>query len=158
MANKRTRNTTKATTPPPREPGLEAEQEFEDAEPEGDEQPAQPARPQPRAASAQAKVAARPVSAESLTRNVMCCLVGLVLGFALGFFLANKLIAAQRPQSQPPRTAQEPDGAAPPLDPAQASGQLPPGHPDVGSMSGPIGSDGANSAAATSAAAQQAMA
>ena len=158
MPNKRTRNTTKSITPATREPGLEAEREIEDPEAEGDEQPAQPARPQPRATSAQARVAAQPMSAESLTRNVICSLLGLVLGFFLGFFLANKMIGEQRPQVAAPRAAQDADGTAPPLDPSQASGQLPPGHPDVGGLNGPIGSEGANSPAATSADAQQAMA
>jgi tetratricopeptide (TPR) repeat protein len=158
MPNKRTRNITKPTAPATREPGLETEEEIEEAEADADEQPAPPTRPQPRATTAQARGAAQPMSAESLTRNVMCCLIGLVVGFGLGFFLANKMIGEQRPQVAAARPAQETDGTAPPLDPSQTNGQLPPGHPDIGSMNGPIGSEGANSPAATSADAQQAMA
>src|SRR5205085_1711195 len=158
MPNKRTRNTTKSTTPSAREPGLETEQEIEEADAEAGERPAQPARPQPRAANVTSTFAAQPMSAESLTRNIIFCLVGLVLGFFLGFFLANKMSVEPRPQSSPARTAQDADGTAPPLDPSQATGQLPPGHPDVGGMNGPIGSESASSPAATSADAQQAMA
>src|ERR1041384_3018821 len=95
MPNKRTRNITKPTAPATREPGLETEEEIEEAEADADEQPAPPTRPQPRATTAQARGAAQPMSAESLTRNVMCCLIGLVVGFGLGFFLPNKMIGEQ---------------------------------------------------------------
>ncbi len=77
-----------------------------------------------------------------------------MLGFVLGFFLANKMSVAPRPQVATAGPAEGTDGVAPPLDPAQTTGELPPGHPNVG------GANGANtgSAAATSADAQQAMA
>jgi tetratricopeptide (TPR) repeat protein len=158
MANKRTHTTNSSTNLPPVEPGLAAEETDEELDAEADERPAQPVRPRPRVTGAQPKVAAQTASAESLTRNVLFCLGGLILGFSLGFFLANKMSVEPRPQSAAARAPHEADSTAPPLDPSQATDKLPPGHPDIGSMNGPIGSEGANSPAATSADAQQAMA
>src|SRR2546421_9658077 len=151
MSNKRTRTVNRANALPPSEPGLAAEQPDEELDAEADEQPTQPVRPQPRATGAQPKGAAQPMSAESLTRSVLFCLGGLILGFALGFFLANKMSVEPRPQSAAARTTQAADRAAPPPDPSQATDQLPPRHPDVGSKNGPIGSEGPHNPHATTA-------
>jgi tetratricopeptide (TPR) repeat protein len=150
MANKRKDNAPGRAGTLPNEPGLADETTDEESQPPAKSIPA----PRPQARTASGKPAAVNASSkETLTRNVVCCVVGLALGFLLGFLLANKLIAAPRPQGLSARAAQAPDGAAPPLDPTQTTGELPPGHPDIGS--GPQSGAGA---AATSADAQQAMA
>ncbi len=147
MPDKRTNATNEATLPT-REPGLETEQTAATSRP-----PAKtpPVRPQPRGQSAQAKAAAP----ESMSRNLFLCLGGLLLGFALGFFLANKMIVEPRPQTASAGATREANGPAPPLDPTQTTGELPPGHPNV---NGANGADAPGSTAATSADAQQAMA
>ncbi len=147
MPDKRTNATNEATLPA-RAPGLEAE-----PTPGAAQSPAKtpPVRPQPRGQSAPAKA----IAPDSMSRNVFLCLGGLLLGFALGFFLANKMIVESRPQTAAANAPREANGAAPPLDPTQTTGELPPGHPSV---NGANGADAPGSTAATSADAQQAMA
>ena len=104
-------------------------------------------------------------------RNLLFCLAGLALGFSVGFVLANRIVpaggraadAAPAPRGEsspapgsPPAGGSAP-GAAGPIDPSQAGGQLPPGHPDISN----VASDGSpadpNGVAATDADAQRAM-
>ncbi|HEY0408409.1 MAG TPA: tetratricopeptide repeat protein [Pyrinomonadaceae bacterium] len=63
-----------------------------------------------------------------MTRNILFCVIGIILGFVLGFFIANAGWVA-RPATGSARSA--PDAAGP-LDPQQQAGPLPPGHPSVG--------------------------
>lgn len=82
-----------------------------------------------------------------MSKNLMLCAVGVVLGFVIGFFVTN---AITKPVAQTVAALAAPDGDARPLSPDQMGGSLPPGHPEV--------PDGAGTAAAsTSAAAQAAM-
>jgi Flp pilus assembly protein TadD len=78
-----------------------------------------------------------------MKENILFTVAGLVLGFFIGFFLANSTGAGQMPAT----TAAA--NSARPLDPSESAGQLPPGHPNI--------SAGSGSAASTSAQAQQAM-
>jgi tetratricopeptide (TPR) repeat protein len=94
-----------------------------------------------------------------MSKNVLLCVLGVVLGFVVGFFIANSItrpgmqVAAARSSS----TASS-DGAAGPLKPDQMSGELPPGHPNVGTDGDAAEADGSPStAASTSAEAQTAM-
>jgi TolA-binding protein len=151
MANKRKDNAPGRAATLPSEPGLADETTDEASQPPA---PATSApRPQARTASGKPARVNAP-SKDTMTRSVFFCVVGLVLGFLLGIFIANKMIAESRPQGVSASAAPAPDGAAPPLDPTQTTGELPPGHPDIGS-GGPQSGAGA---AATSADAQQAMA
>lgn len=98
------------------------------------------------------------------SRNLLFCLAGLVLGFSVGFVLANRIVpaggrltaeAAAPAESQPAAPAAP--GPAGPIDPAQSAGPLPPGHPDISK----VASDGSpadpNGVAATNVDAQKAM-
>jgi tetratricopeptide (TPR) repeat protein len=98
------------------------------------------------------------------TRNILFCLIGLVLGFSVGFLLANRIVpaggratveATAPADSQPAATAAP--GTAGPIDPTQTGGPLPPGHPDISN----VASDGSpadpNGVAATNVDAQKAM-
>ncbi len=71
------------------------------------------------------------------TRNLLYCLGGLLLGFAVGFFVANRMNVAA-PTATVAAGAAETSSitvkSAPPLDPSQQAGQLPPGHPDISQM------------------------
>jgi tetratricopeptide (TPR) repeat protein len=98
------------------------------------------------------------------SRNLLFCLAGLVLGFSVGFVLANQVVpAGGRPAAAADSAAPATQGgpAAPdsagPIDPAQAGGPLPPGHPDISN----VASDGSpadpNGVAATNVDAQRAM-
>ncbi|HKQ52413.1 MAG TPA: tetratricopeptide repeat protein [Pyrinomonadaceae bacterium] len=72
-----------------------------------------------------------------MKENILFTIAGLVLGFFVGFFMANNTGAGQPPRPVAPA--------------ATGSAQLPPGHPNID------GDGGAGSAAASSAQAQQAM-
>ena len=78
-----------------------------------------------------------------MKENILFTVAGLVLGFFIGFFLANSTGAGQ--MTATPATA----NSARPLNPEESGGQLPPGHPNIAASNG--------SAASTSAQAQQAM-
>ncbi|MDT4895065.1 MAG: hypothetical protein QOH25_142 [Acidobacteriota bacterium] len=80
-----------------------------------------------------------------MSKNILYSIAGVVLGFFVGFFIAN-VGGRPRPGAGALNASQ-----VRPVDPAQAGGQLPPGHPNVND------GDGANSSAAFSAQAQQAM-
>jgi tetratricopeptide (TPR) repeat protein len=94
------------------------------------------------------------------TKNLLYCLGGLLLGFAAGFLIANRLnasapanaVAANAEQTSSINVKQ-----APPLDPAQNTGQLPPGHPDISQTASDGSAASADGSAATSAEAQSAM-
>ncbi len=86
-----------------------------------------------------------------MTRNIIFCAIGALLGFLIGFRIANNVATAPS-AAAPPRATQQ--GAAGPLDPNQTSGELPPNHPDIGGASA---GSGAAAAAATSPVAQAAM-
>ena len=88
-----------------------------------------------------------------MTKNILYCTLGTVLGFLIGFFIANTLT---RPGAQVAATnastAPATGGEARPLGPEELGGELPPNHPEVGGAT-----EGGGSAAATSPAAQAAM-
>src|SRR5437588_6921970 len=86
-----------------------------------------------------------------MSKNVLYCALGIILGFFLGFFVVNSIT---RPGAQVASARASSGGAAVPLKPEQMNGQLPPGHPDVGSAAG---DDRSAAAAATSAEAQAVM-
>ena len=86
-----------------------------------------------------------------MSKNITFCVLGAVLGFAIGFFIANS-VSRPAPFAAATASADEPsDGSAPPLDPNQTDGTLPPNHPDIGQTGGQ------GTAASTSAQAQAAM-
>ena len=85
-----------------------------------------------------------------MSKSILYSAFGVVLGFFLGFLIANAIIKPG-PQIAPARAAA--GGAAGMLKPEEMAGDLPPGHPDVGGAGG----DTPSSAAATSAEAQAAM-
>jgi tetratricopeptide (TPR) repeat protein len=97
------------------------------------------------------------------SRNLLFCLAGLVLGFSVGFLLANRIVpaggrvAAAESSADAQAPAAATPGAAGPIDPSQTGGQLPPGHPDISN----VASDGSpadpNGVAARDADAQKAM-
>jgi tetratricopeptide (TPR) repeat protein len=85
-----------------------------------------------------------------MSKNVLYCALGIVVGFFVGFFVVNSIT---KPGAQATPARAPSGGTAGPLRPEQMNGQLPPGHPDVGGAG-----DGANSSpASTSASAQAAM-
>ncbi|MDT5155999.1 MAG: hypothetical protein QOH51_356 [Acidobacteriota bacterium] len=87
-----------------------------------------------------------------MSKNVLLCALGIILGFAVGFFITNAVtkpvasVASTRPASS--------NGTAGPLKPEEMGGALPPGHPavDDGAQS-----DAPASAASTAPEAQAAM-
>ena len=89
-----------------------------------------------------------------MSKNVVICAAGIVLGFVLGFFITNSVTTPGVPASSSPDSAAADDSAGP-LGPEQMSGDLPPGHPNVGG--GADGAAGVGSAASTSSEAQAAM-
>lgn len=98
------------------------------------------------------------------SRNLLFCLAGLVLGFSVGFVLANQIVpvggratadTAVSPESQAPASAAP--GSAGPIDPTQAGGPLPPGHPDINNLASDGSPADPNGVAATNADAQKAM-
>ncbi|MGH9943426.1 MAG: tetratricopeptide repeat protein [Pyrinomonadaceae bacterium] len=86
-----------------------------------------------------------------MSKNILYCVVGLTLGFFVGFLLANNISFEQRAASAPSGVPASQNAAAPPLDPTTTTGELPPGHPAV------EGGGANGSAAASSAQAQAAM-
>ncbi len=78
-----------------------------------------------------------------MKENILFSVAGVVLGFFIGFFIANT------GENQPVSTMARGSSSARPLDPAQAGAPLPPGHPNL--------SDGSSNAAVSSAQAQAAM-
>src|ERR1044072_7765035 len=87
-----------------------------------------------------------------MPRNIIACVVGIMLGFVLGFKITNWLTAPGAASSASARATA--DAQAGPLRPEQVSGDLPQGHPPV---SGDAGDGGGGSAASTSTEAQAAM-
>lgn len=89
-----------------------------------------------------------------MARNLSLCIIGIVLGFVLGFFYANKGWVARPPAETVRNTGTT--ASAPPLDPQEQTGQLPPGHPSVGNNSGNDQSGGAASSTQVQAAMDEA--
>ncbi|MCA1621852.1 MAG: tetratricopeptide repeat protein [Acidobacteria bacterium] len=86
-----------------------------------------------------------------MSKNLLLCVIGIVVGFTVGFFITNAVTKPVAGGGTAARAA-SPSGDARPLSPDQMGGELPPGHPSVDSDAG-----GGGSAASTSAAAQAAM-
>lgn len=78
-----------------------------------------------------------------MTRNISFCVIGIVLGFVLGFFFVNAGWVARPPADNPRNVGAS--NSAPPLNPQQQDGQLPPGHPSVGNSTSDDRSGGASS-------------
>ncbi|MCA1593997.1 MAG: tetratricopeptide repeat protein [Acidobacteria bacterium] len=87
-----------------------------------------------------------------MSKNILLCSLGIILGFVIGFFIAN---AVTRPGTPVARARSASNDSAGPLDPEQSAGALPPGHPDINGAGG--ADDEGGSAAASSAEAQAAM-
>lgn len=96
-----------------------------------------------------------------MSKNLIFSIVGLGLGFFVGFLLANNISGDRR--ATPPTaavanaTAKTANAPAPPLDPTATNGELPPGHPEINGGGGGTTSAANNSPAASSAQAQSAM-
>jgi Flp pilus assembly protein TadD len=84
-----------------------------------------------------------------MRENILYSIAGIVLGFFIGFFIAN-LSGSPHPGAS--ITNGTPDNPARSTGQAQAGGQLPPGHPDINGADANTGN-----AASTSAQAQAAM-
>jgi tetratricopeptide (TPR) repeat protein len=84
-----------------------------------------------------------------MSKNLLLCVLGILLGFIVGFLITNSIT---KPGAQA-RAAASGGGEARPLGPEQLSGELPQGHPDISGA----GEGGGGSAASTSAEAQGAM-
>jgi tetratricopeptide (TPR) repeat protein len=82
-----------------------------------------------------------------MTKNILYSLAGVILGFFIGFTIANFSGRPRLGASTAVNTS-----VARPADPSQAGGQLPPGHPNLND-----GGGGGGNAAATSGQAQAAM-
>jgi tetratricopeptide (TPR) repeat protein len=92
-----------------------------------------------------------------MSKNILLCVIGLTLGFGVGFFLANKITGSiPAAPAAASNAASAPADSAPPLDPTQAGAPLPPGHPDINSAAAAANSN-PNGVAATNADAQAAM-
>src|SRR5579885_904619 len=92
-----------------------------------------------------------------MSKNILYCVLGVVLGFAVGFFVANSVTRPGATVASAPRASSV---AAGPLNSEQqASGKLPPGHPNVAGVDVDAGDSAPAqpSAASTSADAQSAM-
>jgi Flp pilus assembly protein TadD len=91
-----------------------------------------------------------------MSKNVLLCILGVVIGFVAGFFIANSITrpGAQVAAARSTPSSEFSSGAAGPLKPEQMSGDLPPGHPTVGDETG---GQSPSTAASTSADAQAAM-
>lgn len=94
------------------------------------------------------------------TKNLLHCLGGLLIGFLIGFLIANRL----NPAAPSTPVASSVDQAssinvkdAPPLDPAQDTSQLPPGHPDISQTAADGSPASPDGIAASSTEAQAAM-
>lgn len=85
-----------------------------------------------------------------MSKNLLLCALGILLGFILGFFITNAITKPGAQVAQASPAAATGGGEARPLGPDQMGGELPPGHPEV-----PGG--GAGTAASTSVEAQGAM-
>ena len=100
-----------------------------------------------------------------MLKNSVSAIIGIVLGFIAGFLLTNNIAPAIVTAPLAPdasMAASSGSGVAPPLDPSQVGGALPPNHPGIGTGTAATGSGATTntttSAAATSADAQRTMA
>jgi tetratricopeptide (TPR) repeat protein len=97
-----------------------------------------------------------------MSKNVIICAVGTLLGFVLGFLITNAVTRPGAFDASDRAASSDGGGQARPLKPEQMSGDLPPGHPAVADSGGAgssssQGAGGSGSAASTSAEAQAAM-
>jgi tetratricopeptide (TPR) repeat protein len=94
------------------------------------------------------------------TRNLLFCLGGLLLGFGVGFSLANRLGVGSTVATSVAASDQVSSinvKSAPPLDPTQDAATLPPGHPDIDGVASGAAPADPEGAAATNQEAQMAM-
>jgi tetratricopeptide (TPR) repeat protein len=92
-----------------------------------------------------------------MKKNILYLAGSLCLGIILGFFLANAVGRASPGASVNNAEAKvKRNVSAPPLDPSQAGGPLPPGHPSTGDNIGPAAAQGGE-LVASNATAQAAM-
>jgi len=82
-----------------------------------------------------------------MTKNILYSIAGVLLGFFMGFFIAN--FGGRQRLAENMGTASNDSSSARPLDPGQG-GQLPPGHPNIND-SGAGGADASSSAQAQAA-------
>ena len=82
-----------------------------------------------------------------MTKNILYSIAGILLGFFLGFTVAN---FGGRPRLAS-NAASAQNGAARPLEPGQEGGQLPPGHPNINDSSASGSTPAASSAQAQAA-------
>lgn len=78
-----------------------------------------------------------------MSRNISLCVIGIFLGFVLGFFFAN---AGWKPQPSVPANRNTPN-SAPPLNAQQQAAPLPPNHPSVNDTGGGTDQSGGASTA-----------
>lgn len=94
-------------------------------------------------------------------KNLLYCLGGLLVGFLVGFLIANRMSDAAPPAqvaaTQNQTSSVSVKDSAPPLDPSQSTGQLPPGHPDISQRAADGSPATSEGVAASSAEAQTAM-
>ena len=64
-----------------------------------------------------------------MMRSLIFCAVGLLIGSFIGFSVANNSTPVTAVAPTAPGAASGGPGTAPPLDPNQTSGELPPNHP-----------------------------
>lgn len=88
-----------------------------------------------------------------MSKNLLLCVIGVAVGFILGFVIIDK-VTQPFTGGAPAARAATPAGDARPLSPDQMGGDLPPGHPSV---EGGAAGGGTGAAASTSPAAQAAM-
>lgn len=90
-----------------------------------------------------------------MSRNITFCVVGIMLGFILGFFVANAGLTEQPADTLSNTSATT--SSAPPLNPQQQNGPLPPGHPSIGDSTANTSGGDHSGGAATSPLLQAAM-
>jgi tetratricopeptide (TPR) repeat protein len=86
-----------------------------------------------------------------MARNITFCTIGIMFGFLLGFFVSGWIappLAGSTGSNSASTSGSFPDSStsAPPLDPQQQTGPLPPGHP---SINGPTANDQSGGAASS---------
>lgn len=90
-----------------------------------------------------------------MSKNILFSVLGVILGFSIGFFIVNSVT---RPNAQQPvQSRAAASGVAGPLKPDEMADDLPPGHPDIGGAANESTGGASSTAASTSAEAQDAM-
>jgi Flp pilus assembly protein TadD len=70
-----------------------------------------------------------------MARNITFCAIGILLGFILGFFFSGWVAPTPAGNARSARASTSATTSAPPLDPQQQAGPLPPGHPSINDTS-----------------------